>query len=113
MSPLPREEVELETGNERSVTVEIIEEISPLPTEEEGQEIETATERMADNDHDEEKKIEDYLESCRRPTFLQTLQFQTKNFITFPASDENVHPLTREKRTEKEAIIALVLFFTR
>ena len=118
-SPLPREKVEqkLETENGRSVTVEmiedIIEEISPLPREEEGQEIETAKENMVENDYDEEKRKRVYIESCLRPTFFETLQFQTKNFIEFPASEANVHPLTRENRTRKEAVIALVLFFMR
>ena len=112
MSALPREEgnQEIESTNVSKDT----EEMSP-PREEDDQEreTETANERMADNDHDQEKNIKNYYESLEGKSFFETLQFQKENFFELPASDENVHPLTLEKRTSTDMIIALALFFMR
>ena len=90
-------------------------EMPPLSREEGDQEMETETanERMADNGHDQEKKIENYLESLGGKSLFEILQFQKENFFELPVSDDNVHPLTLEKRTIKDAIIAIVLFFMR
>ena len=89
--------------------------MSPLPGEEGNQEMETETanDRKADNSHDQENKIEDYYESLKDKSLLEALQFQRENFFELPVSDDNVHPLTLEKRTIKDAIIAIVLFFMR
>ena len=111
MTPLPREEddQEIETGNE----IEEIEEMSPHPRDEAALEMETENERIVDIDEELKKKIKDYFDSFQSKSFIETLQFQKENFIEFPASEENIHPLTLEKRTRKDTIIALVLFFMR
>ena len=72
-----------------------------------------SNERMMNQDQIQEKKIEDYYESFSKKSFIETLQFQKDNFIECPAEDENVHPLTGKKRTRRDKLIALTLFFMR
>ena len=121
MSRLSREEgdQEMETASERMITVKMVSEdqdieMSPLTGEEGNQERETETANEGrDNDHDQEKNINDYLESLKDNFFFKSLQNQKENFLKLPASDENVHPLTFKKRTKTHMIIALALFFMR
>ena len=105
----------METENEGMITEKMISEDIEMSVEEDDQRMETETtiERMAENDHDQEKNIMNYYESLKGKFFFEALQFQKEHFFELPAKDENVHPLTFEKRTETDTIIALALFIVR
>ena len=98
----------METENERMITEKMISEDIEMSVEEGDQRMETETvkERMAENDHDQEKNIMNYYESLKGKFFFEALQLQKDNFL-------ELLELTSKKRTKTETIIALALFIVR
>ena len=68
---------------------------------------------IEENRQVEENTIEGYYESFSSKSLKETLQFQKKNIFDFPSWEENIHPLTLEKRAVKDTIIAIASFLLR